>query len=281
MSGFERVLSAPTASAVSASSELGVDSAMAECLRAQASREPESRVERLFGLNPLSARASVFYPGALNELETAVTLAALGSQWMVAYSTQNANGVNDADHLVVGPSGAFLVCSRQHSHAKVVTAGRLVMVNGRRVAYVRDVVAGADRVAAALVQLGAPATTVRPLVVLSGASSVVRGRMRAPVPVLQLGELASWLLRQPTFYSPAEVRTLATIAGGLGQWQVQPSTASTRVRLTARFERLRSEVDVARRRNRLWIVTGGAVSLAAVVAAVVVVIPAIARLFSS
>lgn len=280
MSGVERDNSAETVSTVGAEGAAGFGSSMAACLRVQAVRKPQSMLATVFGANPLSPASREFYSSALGELETAVALAALGPDWMVANATQNANDHADADHIVLGPSGAFLVCSRQHPHAKIVTAGRMVLVNGRRVAYVRDALIGADRLTAALVGLGSRSVTVRPLVVLSGASGVIYGNKRAPVPVLQLGELVSWLLSQPTVYSAGEVNALVAVAGRLGSWQVRPAAESASVRLTARFERLRTEVDAARQRYRLWVVVGGAAAIAATVTTVVVAGPAIMGLFA-
>lgn len=280
MSGVERDKSAETVSAAGVEGAASFGSSMAACLRAQAVRKPQSTLATVFGLNPLSRAAREFYSSALSELETAVALAALGSGWMVANATQSANDHVDADHLVLGPSGAFLVCSRQHPHAKIVTAGRMVMVNGRRVAYVRDALIGADRLTAALVDLGARSVTVRPLVVLSGASGIIYGNKRAPVPVLQLGELVSWLLHQSPVYSAGEVKALVAVAGRLGSWQVRPAAESASVRLTARFERLRTEADAARQRYRLWVVAGGTAAIAATVTTVLVAGPAIIGLFA-
>ncbi|WP_343925459.1 hypothetical protein [Rhodoglobus aureus] len=280
MSGIERDDSAETVSAAGAEGAAGFGSSMAACLRAQAVREPRSALATAFGTNPLSAAAREFYSSALSELETAVALAALGSDWMVANATQTADDHVDEDHIVLGPSGTFLVCSRQHPHAKIVTAGRMIMVNGHRVEYVRDALVGADRLTAALSQLGAGSTTVRPLVVIGGASGVIYGNKRPPVPVLQLGELVSWLLHESTVYSASEVQALVAVAGQLGSWQVRPAAGSASVRLTARFERLRTEVDAARQRYRLWVVAGGAAAIAATVTMVVVAAPAIIGLFA-
>ena len=142
------------------------------------------------------------------------------------------------------------------------------------VAHVRDAMVGAERMTAALANLSATAVTVKPLVVLIGVSELVRGRMHAPAPVLHLGDLATWLLRQPTIYSEGEVEQLVSDASRLSGWQVHPAATNASVRLTARFERLRAEVDLARRRLRVSLVAGGATALAAA-AVLLVVAPAI------
>lgn len=259
----------------------GFGSAMSDCLRAQAMQDPRSRVATFFGASPLSPEANKHYSDAVSELETTVALAALGSAWLVAHSTESGADQPAADHLVLGPSGIFLVGSRAHPHAKIFTAGRMILVNGRRVAYVRDAISNADRLTADLKRFGAVDTSVRPVVVFGGASSVHHGRMRAPVPVLQLGELVRWILRQPKIYSATEVERLVAIAGRLGSWQVRPDARNASVRLTARFERLRTEVDIARQRYRLWVVAGGTIALAATVIMLVVAAPAIADLLAA
>ena len=98
--------------------------------------------------------------------------------------------------------------------------------------------------------------------------------MRAPVPVLHLGDLATWLLSQPTIYSDGEVEQLVSEANQLSGWQVHPAATNASVRLTARFERLRADVDLARRRFRVSLVAGGATTLAAA-AVLLVIAPAI------
>jgi len=280
VSGSERVESAEMVSGAGTGGASGFGSAMAACLREQAVCEPHGRLARIFGVNPLSASAGQFYSAALSELETAVALSALGPDWMVAHSTHCTNDHVTADYLVLGPSGAFLVYGRRHPHSRILTAGRIIMVNGRRVAYVRDAMISAEQMTAALADLGAASVTVRPLVVFVGASGVIYGRMHAPVPVLQLGELVRWLLHEPTVYSAAEVNALVTVVGRLESWHGQPAAGSASVRLTARFERLRAEVDAARQRYRLWVVAGGTAAIAATVTMLVVVAPAIAGMFS-
>ncbi|MGV8859470.1 hypothetical protein [Rhodoglobus sp.] len=233
---------------------------------------------RFFGVNPLSMTARQHYSSALSELETAVALAALGADWCVAHSTRSATNRINTDHIVLGPPGVFLVCSRQHPLAKIVTAGRMIMVNGRRVAYVRDALIGADRLAEELADLGADHIGVRPVVTIGGASGVIYGNKRPPVPVLQLGELVSWLLHEPPVHSVGEVNRLVATAARLESWHVLPAAGNANVRLTARFERLRAEVDAARQRYRLWLVAGGAAAIAATVTMLIVVGPSITEL---
>ena len=160
-------------------------------------------------------------------------------------------------------------------------AGRTILVNGRRVAYVRDALVGAERMTAALTDLGAASVPVRPLVVLIGASGGTHGCIRAPAPVLQFGEFVRWLLHEPTVYSAAEVNALVAVAGRLESWRRRPAAGSASVRRTARFERLRAEVDAARQRYRLWVVAGGTAAIAATATMVVVVAPVIAGVFSA
>lgn len=261
--------------------DAGFGLAMAACLRAQADREPRTWIQRLRGANPLSAEASLIYAHGVGELESAVALSALGADWLVASSNDERDPSAGADHIVLGPAGVFAVCGRRHPGAKAVTAGRMILINGRRVAYVRNATTLAERLADSFAALGAPTVQVRPLVALTGTSELIRGRMRAPVPVLPLRDLAAWLLRQEAVYSRAEVTALAPVAGRLSGWNVRPAVTGASVRLTARFERLRTEVDAARRRYRLWIVAGGAVALAATVAMVAFAIPAIVALFAA
>ncbi|MEV8254980.1 hypothetical protein AB0O95_13555 [Rhodoglobus sp. NPDC076762] len=258
----------------------GYGLAMAACLRAQAESEPLSWFRRFCGVSPLSPRARDTYPHAVAELESAVALAALGADWLVAGSRDDHDQSVGADHVILGPAGVFAVCSRRHADAKVVTAGRMILINGRRVAHVRDATTLAERLTEAFGALGAPSVRVSPLVALTATSELVRGRMKAPVPVLPLRDVAAWLIRHEVVYSRAEVAALAPVAARLSGWDVRPAVTGASVRLTARFERLRTEVDAARRRNRLWLIVGGAVALAATVTMVAFAIPAIVALFA-
>lgn len=258
----------------------GFGLAMAACLRAQRDREPRTWFQRLRGASPLSAEASAVYAHGVGELESAVALAALGADWFVAGSTDSSDTSVGADHVVLGPAGVFAVCSRRHPGAKAVTAGRMILINGRRVAYVRDASILAERLTDSFAALGAPSVQVRPLVTLTGTSELVRGRMKAPVPVLPLQDLAAWLIRHEAVYSRAEIAALVPVAGRLSGWTARPAVTGPSIRLTARFERLRTEVDAARRRYRLWIAVGGAVALAATVTMMAFAIPAIVALFA-
>ena len=256
----------------------GFGLAMSACLRAQADREPRNWFQRLRRASPLSVEARKVYAHAVTELESAVALAALGSDWVVASVADEHDPSAGADHVVLGPAGVFVVCSRRHPHARAVTAGRMILINGHRVAYVRDATTLAERLTESFTNLGAPSVRVHPLVALTGTSELVRGRMKASVPVLALKDLAAWLIRQDRVYSRAQVAALAPVAGRLSGWIVRPAVTGASVRLTARFERLRTEVDAARRRYRLWVAVGGVVALAATAAMVAFAIPAIVAL---
>lgn len=258
----------------------GFGAAMSACLRAQADHEPRTWFHALRGTSPLSPEANDLYQHGVGELESAVALAALGSDWMVAHSDDDHDQSVGADHLVLGPAGAFIVCSRRHPGDRVVTAGRMILVNGHRAAYVRDATTRAVQLSEEFAQRGAADIAVRPIVALTGASDLIRGRSKAPVPVLALGELAGWLVRHEAVYSRAHVAALVPVAGRLAGWQVRPAVTGASVRLTARFERLRTEVDAARRRSRLWIVLGAAVALAASVTMLAFAIPAVVALIS-
>jgi len=249
---------------------------MAECLRAQADAAPRTWFQVMRGVNPLSAGAREHYTRAVGELESAVALAALGSEWTVAHSTVERQHGAGHEHVVVGPAGAFLMCARQHAGARAVNAGRMILINGHRVAHVRDALKGAERLSAALTERGAVGVSVRPVVVLVGISEFVRGRMRAPVPVLPLSELVRWLIRQPDVYSTAEVHALVPLVKRLEGWRIYSAATSSHLRLTLRFERLRAEVTSARRHRRLWVVAGGmlALAVATATAMVALLIPA-------
>ncbi|QYH36484.1 hypothetical protein [Salinibacterium sp. M195] len=290
MNSVERAESIHRVSADIDESRVEFGAAMTACLRAQAASDPLSERATFFGANPLSRAANEFYPHALNELETAIALSALGPEWTVASATSgdDPDSVGQqfsvvqpetADHLVLGPAGVFLVLSRRQHQARIVTVGRMIAVNGHRVPYVRDALAGAIRLTQVFEREGLGSTSVQPLVALLGAAGMMSGRLRAPVPVLHLGDVVNWLIHEPAVYSAAEVAELVAVAERSEVWRIRPAARNDSVRLTARFERLRTEVDAAKQRNCLFVVTGAIFAISAAAVAVAAVGPSVVGWF--
>jgi len=246
--------------------------AMEECLRAQAAREPRGVLASFWGVSPLTPQAAEFYLSALSELETSVTLSALGSRWMVAHPTAASATSGEAHSVVFGPAGVFYVTSNRHPGARLLSVGRMILVNGRRVAHVRDATNAAEKMATSLTAGVLGDALVHPVVVVVGVAELIRTRPHDSVTIVHLGELAPWLLRQPTIHSAREVDFLVRGAAQLGLWQSRPVAADRAVRQMQRFERLRAEVDAANRLRRRWWSAGGVVAIAATVATLVLVV---------
>jgi hypothetical protein len=67
----------------------------------------------------------------------AARLAKLGPQWHVLHSVPVTGGA-EVDHLVVGPSGVFLLSTKNHERERVRVRKSGVKVNGRPTTYLRQ-----------------------------------------------------------------------------------------------------------------------------------------------
>jgi hypothetical protein len=84
--------------------------------------------------------------GAVGDEKVAARLAQLGTAWHVLHAIPAGKKESDADHLLIGPAGAFLLSTPQHPRAAMVVAADTVEVDGRPVPCVPDARREAARV---------------------------------------------------------------------------------------------------------------------------------------
>ena len=133
----------------------------------------------------------------------------------------------------------------------------------------RNFVHEAQRASKLLSKVVGGPVTVMPLIVLVGVDRLSIGRKRPTVTVLHAEQLQRWLQKRPQVHSDEVVAYFALVAEERGTWHTVAHVTDDTLRHVQRFERLRHEVDVARRRRRWWSLFG-ALSMLAVVGLVLV-----------
>lgn len=116
----------------------GVRAGAAARERAVAERQAQGTVRHVLA-RVLGAKTDerAWRIGADGEEVIAARLATLGVQWRVLHAVRVGDRGADIDHVVIGPGGVFTVNAKHHPRAAVWVGGDTVMINGRRVPYVR------------------------------------------------------------------------------------------------------------------------------------------------
>lgn len=224
-------------------------SVIAECLRVQATVQPNTAVQRFFGVSPLGRDAEPWYLGALGEIEVARRLAALGPGWHVLHSVPVGSGASDLDHVVIGPAGVFTINTKHHRGQPVWVGAKRILVGGQRTDHLRNARHEAKRTSKLLSVAARSLVDVTPIIAIVGATRMRVRERPHDVVVLRESELMRWLQRHPVTLSPEQVRHLATAAAQPAAWQRMPETEPVD---HAAFDRLHAAIGRARRRRRGW-----------------------------
>lgn len=253
---------APT-TADSLGHRLPAASVIAECLRVQSTVQPNTAVQRLFGVSPLGRDAEPWYLGALGELEVARRLATLGPGWYVLHSVPIGTGTSDLDHVVIGPAGVFTINTKHHRGQHVWIAAKRILVSGQRTDHLRNAAHEARRSSKLLSVAARTHVDVAPIIAIVGAKRMTVRERPHDVVVLRESELVRWLQRHPVTLSPEQVRHLATVAAQPAAWQRMPQAETVD---HAAFDRLHAAIRRAGRRRQGW--------MAAIVVGMVAAAPA-------
>lgn len=108
--------------------------------------------------------------GADGERAMGAHLAKLGEQWRVLHAVRVGDRGADIDHVAIGPEGVFTINTKNHPNASVWVGGDTVMVNGRRVPYVRNSRYEATRASRILTEQSGFPVPVTGVVAVVGAS---------------------------------------------------------------------------------------------------------------
>jgi hypothetical protein len=242
-----------------------VSSVLEECLSAQLRARPRGAIARFFGLSPLHPDARVRYRAAVSEVRIATVFSQLGSTFTVLEPI-TATGT-EPDHLIVGPPGLFTVAVKGFSAKRIRADGPRFLVNGHKAGHVANALRDAERVSQQLSDTAGTHIDVTPLIVVVDPASLT---LKAPhVAVTESVRVARWFLALPRTLSDETIEYLSTVAESQGAWRMCGDVGDDTRRHTQRFDRLRGEVEAARRRSRIWlfgsasVLAGGVVAVAA------------------
>jgi len=260
---------------------------MQQCLKLQDDREPLSRLAQIFGRDPLHPDARSWYRGALGEIEVARILGRLDHQWRVLHAVPVGSGGADIDHVVIGPGGVFTINTKNHTGKKIWAGGDGFLVNGQRLAHIRNSLFEAERASRLLSKVTGFPVAVTPLIVIVNPESITCKDPK--VAVLSSNELFRWMRRRPQMQTNEAVARVFAAAETRATWcsasddhgaarPIVEHTDATGHEL--RFARLRAEVDRAHARRRAWSLLAASAVLVGVAAAVVTLAPVLAGLIS-
>jgi len=223
---------------------------MAELLRTQAVAPERSPIARFFGVAPLTPTTRPLYNAVLGELEVGDILDALGPEWRVLHALPVADDGIEIPHLVIGPSGVYVITTRNLSGEAVWASQRTLMVSGIRYPDIRNMEFEMGRVERLLGSaVGDPVEVSGVLAVVAPKSLTVRQKHR-DVEVLAASELAAWFIRRPRVLSGRDVAAIAAAAAEPGTWHQPPLIDTSGV--LSRFEALRATVVKAWRLQVIW-----------------------------
>lgn len=172
---------------------------------------------------PLLTRLRGWYAGRGPRREQAVRqraadrLARLGRSWRILDADDV--GRRDAmDYLAIGPGGVFTIRVQHHGRTKVLLAGEVIQLNGRRPPYVKEARSEASDVAAALRRATGKKVPVMPVLVFVGSGELsFQGLPRGCI-VTSYRELDNILSSRGRFLSPRTVTALYRYAQRHETW---------------------------------------------------------------
>ena len=230
-------------------------SAIAELLAAQSELPQRSLLGRIVGQSPLTTETRLLYQAAIGEIEVGDALEALGDGWVVLHCLPVAAGASDIDHLVIGPSGVYIVATRNHAKQTVWASQRTLMVGGIRYPDIRNMEYEMGRVERILsVAAGFQIEVSAILAVVSPKSLTVRQKHR-DVEILTAAQLDQWLTLRRRVLAPEDVMAIAEAAQKSSTWHMDDTPRVDAITMREGFENLRGEVTGAWRLQLLWVGT--------------------------
>ncbi len=150
-------------------------------------------------------------------------LAGLGPDWQVLDARPY--GLPDSvDLLVIGPGGIFTVDLKRQGRTKIMLAGDVIQIDGRRPPLVAMARRGAKRAAAALSRAAGTSIPVIPIIVFVGSGELSMQGLPRRCIVAHDRELARILSARGKFLSSPTVARLRALADEPATWQAPTST---------------------------------------------------------
>ena len=168
--------------------------------------------------DPRMKAAANWRRGAIGEQEVGRRLDRLPRRdWAVVHDLTIGSGGANLDHLVIGPPRAFTV-NTKHLSGNVVVYKRMVLVSGRKTAYLPKAVEEASRVRRRLGEATGIDGLVWPVLVFHGCKVTVK-ELPDDVAILQSSMVPTWFAQQRTrVLSRTGITTLETAARSSTTW---------------------------------------------------------------
>lgn len=192
-----------------------------EC--ALAERRAQGRVRHLLArLVDANTNERAWRIGADGEEAVAEQLSRVGTEWRVLHAVRVGDRGADIDHIVIGPGGVVTVNAKHHPKAAVWVGGDTVMVNGRRVPYVRNSRYEAMRASCMLAERVGFPVPVTGLIVVVGARRGFTVRAQptdGAVVVVPRRGVGRYLRSQPRRMGLREIDAIHEVARRSDTWQ--------------------------------------------------------------
>jgi hypothetical protein len=179
--------------------------------------------------------------GARGELEMAARLQRLGEGWTVLHSVPVGNRGSDIDHLVIGPSGVFVINTKRLVEARVWVGRGTFLVNGHKRDYLRYSEFEARRVDGTLRRAGLVAPVV-PVIAVCGAKNLtVKGDPKwndRYVGVSESRRVARRISRRKAALSPDQVERVVAALSDASLWSAKSSASRSSAEVRAEYDRI-------------------------------------------
>jgi hypothetical protein len=185
----------------------------------------------LFGRGGAPSTTRGWSSEAPTEFELGRQLMSLGTQFTVLRAFDFLGDL-DADFVVVGPAGIFLITTRARSAAKIWVDEDVLWVDGRPTDQVRDARSAADRASARLSAVTGQSVRATPVItVMNPRSLSFGGDPEQRVVTLPADLVAQWLSECPRTLSDDAIATLALVAEERATWGSLPNGSSVLARV--------------------------------------------------
>jgi hypothetical protein len=189
------------------------------------------RFRGLFGHGGAPDTTRGWHSEAPSEFELGRLLMSLDNRF-TALRAFDVFGELDADFVVVGPAGIFLITTRTRSDAKVWVDENVLWVNGRPTDQVRDARSAANRASDRLSAVMGQSVRATPVIaVLNPLSLSFGGDPTRRVVTLPADLVAQWLSECSRTLSDDAVASFALVAEKRATWESLPSGSSLLARV--------------------------------------------------
>jgi hypothetical protein len=231
-------------------------SVMGEVVAAQRNLPSQSRLARVFGVNPVLPANREIYRAALGELLVGDALDNLGPEWDVLHGVPVTAEDPEIDHLVIGPAGVFTIWTKNFPGHEVSVDGEALLVGGHHHNDIAGARLEAERASALLTAAAGRTITVKAILVVVNPKKLTVREQPSNLVVLSSKQLLRWLTRLDRQLDGTAVASISDIADRDSTWQSPIEPGPDTQQLHRDFANVRAEVGASRTTRLLW---GGSV----------------------